>query len=178
MSTDRFFVGRAAQYPSAAGEPCILVTGGAGYVGSHVVLELLDSGFRTVVLDNLVTDLRPAVDPRAAFVEGCLEDEALVRRLYGTTTSAASFTAPARRSRRSPSATPSNIIATTPQRADRFLKAPSWSTCVTSYFPPRPRYTARRDCRRSPRNCSFRQALAMCSIAAMAADTQCSRSWI
>ena len=32
--------------------PCILVTGGAGYVGSHAVLELLDSGFRAVVLDD------------------------------------------------------------------------------------------------------------------------------
>lgn len=64
-----------------AGGPCILVTGGAGYVGSHAVLELLDSGFRAVVLDNLVTGFRWAVDPRAAFVEGCVEDDALVRRL-------------------------------------------------------------------------------------------------
>ena len=64
-----------------AGGPCILVTGGAGYVGSHTVLELLDSGFRAVVLDNLVTGFRWAIDPRAAFVEGCVEDDALVRRL-------------------------------------------------------------------------------------------------
>jgi nucleoside-diphosphate-sugar epimerase len=35
------------------------VTGGAGYIGSHAVLELLDSGFRTVVLDDLVTGTRP-----------------------------------------------------------------------------------------------------------------------
>ena len=81
MSSDRFFLGPAAQYPPGAGQPCILVTGGAGYVGSHAVLELLDSGFRTVVLDNLVTGFRSAVDPRAHFVEGCVEDEALVRRL-------------------------------------------------------------------------------------------------
>ena len=69
------------RYPIGASGPCILVTGGAGYVGSHVVLELLDSEFRVVVLDSLVTGFRWAVDPRATFVEGCVEDEALVRRL-------------------------------------------------------------------------------------------------
>jgi UDP-glucose 4-epimerase len=67
--------------PGRAGGPCILVTGGAGYVGSHAGLELLDSGFRVVVLDNLVTGVRWVVDPRAAFVEGCVEDDALVRQL-------------------------------------------------------------------------------------------------
>jgi UDP-glucose 4-epimerase len=69
------------QGPASAGRPCILVTGGAGYVGSHAVLELLDSGFRAVVLDNLVTGVPWVVDPRAAFVEGCVEDDAVVRRL-------------------------------------------------------------------------------------------------
>jgi UDP-glucose 4-epimerase len=61
--------------------PAVLVTGGAGYVGSHVVLELLDSGFQVVVLDNLVTGSRWVVDPRAAFVEGSVEDDVLVRGL-------------------------------------------------------------------------------------------------
>jgi UDP-glucose 4-epimerase len=42
---------------------------------------LLDSGFRVVVLDNLVSGFHWAIDPRAAFVEGCVEDDALVRRL-------------------------------------------------------------------------------------------------
>ena len=64
-----------------AGGRCVLVTGGAGYIGSHAVLELLDAGFRVVVLDNLVTGFRWAIDPRAAFVEGWVEDDALVRRL-------------------------------------------------------------------------------------------------
>ena len=67
--------------PAAASGPCILVTGGACYVGSHAVLELLDSGFRAVVLDNLVTGVRWVVDPRAAFVERRVEDDALVRKL-------------------------------------------------------------------------------------------------
>ena len=58
--------------------PPILVTGGAGYIGSHAVLALLDAGWPVVVLDNLVTGFRDAVDPRATFVEGAVEDAALV----------------------------------------------------------------------------------------------------
>src|SRR6516225_9211206 len=81
MAIGRLSIGPAAKDPTGAGGACILVTGGAGYVGSHAVLELLDSGFRVVVLDNLVTGFRWAVDPRTAFVEGCVEDDALVRRL-------------------------------------------------------------------------------------------------
>lgn len=81
MVIDRLSAGPVAQDPAGAERPCVLVTGGAGYIGSHAVLELLDSGFRVVVLDNLVTGFRWAVDSRAAFVEGCVEDDMLVRRL-------------------------------------------------------------------------------------------------
>jgi len=59
-------------------KPCVLVTGGAGYVGSHVALALLDDGYPTIVLDNLATGFRIAVDDRAAFVEGGVEDGPLV----------------------------------------------------------------------------------------------------
>ena len=41
----------------------VLVTGGAGYIGSHMVLALLDTGERVVVLDNLSTGFRWAVPP-------------------------------------------------------------------------------------------------------------------
>jgi UDP-glucose 4-epimerase len=78
---DRLPIGPAGKDPTGGTRACILVTGGAGYVGSHAVLELLDSEFRVVVLDSLITGFRWAVDPRATFVEGCVEDEALVRRL-------------------------------------------------------------------------------------------------
>jgi UDP-glucose 4-epimerase len=56
----------------------VLVTGGAGYIGSHAVLGLLDAGHRVVVVDNLVTGFRWAIDERAAFVQGDIADEALI----------------------------------------------------------------------------------------------------
>ncbi|MGK6324907.1 UDP-glucose 4-epimerase GalE [Sphingomonas sp. DT-51] len=55
-----------------------MVTGGAGYIGSHAVLALLDAGYDVVVIDNLVTGFDWAVDPRAAFVNVAVE-EARVR---------------------------------------------------------------------------------------------------
>lgn len=53
----------------------VMVTGGAGYIGSHAVLALLDAGYRVVVIDNLVTGFQWAVDPRAAFVQCAVESE-------------------------------------------------------------------------------------------------------
>lgn len=51
-----------------------LVTGGAGYIGSVCVEELLNGGHEVVVFDNLSEGHRAAVDPRARFVRGCLSD--------------------------------------------------------------------------------------------------------
>lgn len=59
----------------------ILVTGGAGYIGSHMVLELLDSGESVVVLDNLSTGFRWAVPPNATLVVGDIGDQELVRSI-------------------------------------------------------------------------------------------------
>ncbi|MEZ5842198.1 MAG: UDP-glucose 4-epimerase GalE [Hyphomicrobiaceae bacterium] len=59
----------------------VLVTGGAGYIGSHMVVELLGAGERVVVLDNLTTGFRWAVAPAARLVVGDVADEALVSRL-------------------------------------------------------------------------------------------------
>lgn len=59
----------------------VLVTGGAGYIGSHMVLELLDAGETVVVLDNLSTGFWWAVPPEVTFVEGDMGDEALVSKV-------------------------------------------------------------------------------------------------
>ena len=45
----------------------ILVLGGAGYIGSHTVYELIEAGRDVVVADNLVTGFRAAVHPKARF---------------------------------------------------------------------------------------------------------------
>ena len=52
----------------------VMVTGGAGYIGSHAVLALLDAGHQVVVVDNLVTGFAWAVDARATLVEMAVED--------------------------------------------------------------------------------------------------------
>jgi UDP-glucose 4-epimerase len=62
-------------------KPAILVTGGAGYIGSHAVLALLDAGWPVVVIDNLVTGFRWAVPEGAVFAEGDIADQDLVGRL-------------------------------------------------------------------------------------------------
>lgn len=63
----------------------ILVTGGAGFIGSHAVLELLDGGYEVVVLDDLRTGFRSAVDSRARLVEGSVADSGLVAGLLSET---------------------------------------------------------------------------------------------
>jgi UDP-glucose 4-epimerase len=59
----------------------VLVTGGAGYIGSHMAHELVDAGEKVVVLDNLSTGRREAVPAQAELVIGEFGDEALVRDL-------------------------------------------------------------------------------------------------
>ena len=59
----------------------VLVTGGAGYIGSHMALELADNGETVVVLDNLSTGIGRLVPPGVLFIEGDVGDEALVNRI-------------------------------------------------------------------------------------------------
>ena len=56
----------------------LLITGGAGYVGSHAVLAFLEAGYRVAVLDDLSTGRREAVPGDARFIEGDAGDAATV----------------------------------------------------------------------------------------------------
>ena len=58
-----------------------LVTGGAGYIGAHVVLSLLQDDEAVVVIDDLSTGDGARVDPAATLVEGSVLDRGLVRRV-------------------------------------------------------------------------------------------------
>jgi UDP-glucose 4-epimerase len=59
----------------------VLVTGGAGYIGSHMVLALIGAGESVVVLDDLSTGFREAVHPKARLVVGDVADDKLVGSL-------------------------------------------------------------------------------------------------
>jgi UDP-glucose 4-epimerase len=59
----------------------VLVTGGAGYIGSHLVLELTDAGEDVVVLDNLTTGFRSAVPAAAKLMVGNAGDTDLVSQI-------------------------------------------------------------------------------------------------
>ena len=60
----------------------ILVLGGAGYIGSHTVYELIDAGRDVVVADNLLTGFRAAVHPKARFYELDIRDRKAVDALF------------------------------------------------------------------------------------------------
>jgi UDP-glucose 4-epimerase len=62
-------------------KPPVLVTGGAGYIGSHAVLALLDAGWSVVVIDNLTTGFEWAVPEGATLVKGDIADQPLVARI-------------------------------------------------------------------------------------------------
>lgn len=62
------------------GKPTVLVTGGAGYIGSHAVLALRDAGYGVVVIDNLTTGFRWAVPDDVPFVAADIENQPLVEQ--------------------------------------------------------------------------------------------------
>jgi len=57
----------------------VLCTGGAGFIGSHIVDELIDRGYDVIVIDNLSVGERKNVNPKATFVKGDIRDEQMVR---------------------------------------------------------------------------------------------------
>ena len=62
----------------------VLVTGGAGYIGSHVVLDLLDSGHKVTVLDDLSLGFEKNVDVRAKFIRGSILSEQDLKTAFST----------------------------------------------------------------------------------------------
>lgn len=60
----------------------VLVLGGAGYIGSHTVYELIDSGEDVVVADDLLTGFREAVHPKAKFYRGDIRDRAFIDSVF------------------------------------------------------------------------------------------------
>lgn len=60
----------------------ILVLGGAGYIGSHTVYELIDRGYEVVIIDNLETGHREAIHPQAEFYQGDIRDRSFLDRVF------------------------------------------------------------------------------------------------
>lgn len=60
----------------------ILVLGGAGYIGSHTVDQLVENGYDTVVVDNLCLGHREAVNKKARFYEGDIRDKDFMRQVF------------------------------------------------------------------------------------------------
>jgi len=60
----------------------ILVLGGAGYIGSHTVDQLVNQGFDVAVVDSLITGHRAAVNTQARFYEGDIRDKDFMRTVF------------------------------------------------------------------------------------------------
>ncbi|GAA5415960.1 UDP-glucose 4-epimerase [Paraliobacillus ryukyuensis] len=60
----------------------VLVLGGAGYIGSHAVYQLIDDGHEAIVVDNLVTGHSNAVPPEATFYVGDIRDRAFLNTVF------------------------------------------------------------------------------------------------
>ncbi|GGY50462.1 UDP-glucose 4-epimerase GalE [Parvularcula lutaonensis] len=60
----------------------ILITGGAGYIGSHTAYACLDDGFELVILDDLSTGVEHAIPPQARFIRGDVADRALLKKVF------------------------------------------------------------------------------------------------
>jgi len=62
----------------------ILVLGGAGYIGSHAVYQLIDQGYEVVVVDNLLTGHEQAIHPKAKFYKGDIREKAFLQNVFNS----------------------------------------------------------------------------------------------
>ena len=62
----------------------VLVTGAAGFIGSHVCDHLVNAGYRVIALDDLSGGFEDNVNPKAAFVKGSITDAELVNTLFAS----------------------------------------------------------------------------------------------
>jgi UDP-glucose 4-epimerase len=59
----------------------ILVTGGAGYIGSHIVEQLIKNKEKVIILDNLVTGYKKLINKKAIFIKADLNDKSIIRKI-------------------------------------------------------------------------------------------------
>jgi UDP-glucose 4-epimerase len=63
-------------------KPNVLITGGAGFIGSHLTVELIERGYEAIVLDDLSGGFIENIDPRARFIQGSATNEKLVKKIF------------------------------------------------------------------------------------------------
>ena len=78
------FAWAEGDWPLACRAMKVFVTGGAGYIGSVCVEQMLEAGHDVVVFDNLSEGHQSAVDERAMFIEGCLSDRETILNAVGS----------------------------------------------------------------------------------------------
>ena len=59
----------------------ILITGGAGYIGSHIIEQLIDKKYDVVILDNLKTGYKKLINQKANFIKGDINNKKLVNNI-------------------------------------------------------------------------------------------------
>ena len=59
----------------------VLLTGGAGYIGSHVAEELEKTQFKTIIIDNLVTGSKELINKKSVFIKGNIKNIKLVNKI-------------------------------------------------------------------------------------------------
>ena len=116
----------------------VLVTGGAGYIGSHVVQLLTERDYEVVVFDNLIKGNRGAVHPDATLIVGDLHDRSALADLFQAISSTASCTSPRRSWSARACGSPSTTCAIISIPSSMCSSAPASTASSASSCPPPP----------------------------------------